>query len=128
MIFGRHSRASRKGIVLFSMYFVGVDFGQRVDFTAICVVEREEGHMAWMTPWYTGLSVRWLERVALGTPYTAVARRVEEIVAGLRGRCEVAVDATGLGAPMVDMLREARIPCELAAVVITGGERANRNG
>ena len=40
----------------------------------------------------------------------------------------VAVDGTGVGAPVVDLLRAARLGCEVAAVTITGGERVVRNG
>ena len=32
------------------------------------------------------------------------------------------VDATGVGAPVVDMLRKADLPCRLMPVTITGGE------
>lgn len=104
------------------MFYVGVDLGQRADFTAIAVLERHDYYRH-------HLEVRWLERLALGTPYTVAARRVEAVAAKLGGRCEVAVDATGLGAPVVDLLRESRMPCrELAPVVITGGERGHQNG
>ena len=40
----------------------------------------------------------------------------------------MAVDATGVGAPVVDMLRAAQLGCDLAAVVITGGDRAGSAG
>jgi hypothetical protein len=110
------------------MFYIGVDLGQRVDFTAIAVVERGERVRAWREPLYLGLAVRWLERMPLGTPYTAVARRVVEVAAQLGWNCAVAVDATGLGAPVVDLLREAPMHCEVAPVVITGGEKANEEG
>jgi hypothetical protein len=63
-------------------------------------------------------------------PYPKVVARVREIVRSeeLCGDCALVVDATGVGAPVVDMLREARLGCELAAVVITGGERGNGYG
>jgi hypothetical protein len=43
----------------------------------------------------------------------------------LRGDCRLVVDATGVGMPVVDMLRASRPGCEIAAVLITGrqGER-----
>jgi hypothetical protein len=61
----------------------------------------------------------------LGTPYPKIVERVRAIVqcGELRGDCALAVDATGVGAPVVDMLRAARLGCDLTAVVITGGER-----
>lgn len=106
------------------MFYIGVDFGQSVDFTAIAVLEREEcGVRPWMEPDFKGLSVRWLERMPLGTPFPDVVRRIEEIVAKLEWNCSAAVDATGLGAPVVDMLRNARLGCDLSPVVITAGDR-----
>jgi hypothetical protein len=48
--------------------------------------------------------------------------------AELRGRCSVVVDATGLGGPVVDMLRGAGLGCEVAAVTITGGEKESQSG
>lgn len=110
------------------MFYVGVDLGQRVDFTAVAVVEREEVPRAWMEPLYKGLAVRWLERMPLGTPYTGVARRIVEVAGRLHQNCAIAVDATGLGAPVVDLLREAPMRAEVVPVVITGGEQVNSDG
>lgn len=42
--------------------------------------------------------------------------------------CTLVVDGTGVGAPVVDMLREAGLGCELTAVTITGGENQSRRG
>src|ERR1019366_10301357 len=103
------------------MFYVGLDLGQAQDPAAIAVVERVDA---------SALLVRYLERVALGTPYPAVVARVKRIVGDreLRGRCALAVDGTGVGAPVVDMLRGAGLGCELSAVTITGGEQQHRNG
>ena len=67
--------------------------------------------------------VRHLERMPLGTAYTAVTARVVELAQhkALVGNCRLVVDATGVGMPVVDMLRAARPGCEIAAVLITGG-------
>ena len=70
-----------------------------------------------------GSGVRRLERLRLGTPYPDVVRRVKEI-AGLpliaMGR-SVVVDGTGVGAPVVDLLRRAGMGCSVLPVLITGG-------
>ena len=100
------------------MFFIGLDLGQRVDFTAFAIVERHDYYK-------DHLDVRWLERMPLGTPYTAVVRRAEEIAEKLYGRCEMAVDATGLGAPVVDLLRNGPMRCGLSPVVITGAGKAH---
>jgi hypothetical protein len=102
------------------MFYRGLDLGQRHDPTAIAVVEKARGE----------IRVRHLERVPLGTPYPRVVERVREITRHreLAGGCELAVDGTGVGAPVVDMLRAARLGCNISAVTITGGEREQRKG
>jgi len=64
-----------------SNYFVGLDLAQSFDFTAIAVLERVELTGEWDAALYThrkttALRLRYLERVALGTPYTEVVERV----------------------------------------------------
>ena len=56
--------------------------------------------------------------------------RVREIVRSdeLRGDCAIALDATGVGAPVLDMMRAARLGCDLTAVTITGGDSAGTAG
>jgi hypothetical protein len=102
------------------MFFVGLDLGQRHDPAAIAVAEKTTNH----------IRVRHLERIALGTPYPGVVERVREIVWNpqLVRNCALALDGTGVGAPVVDMLRAARLGCDIAAVTITGGERQRQKG
>jgi phage FluMu gp28-like protein len=99
------------------MFYLGLDLGKKHDHTAIVIVERQGSK----------LLVRHLERVALGTPYTAVVERIREIVQG-PGQWAVVVDGTGLGEPVVDALRRAGLGCEITAVTITGGDRESRRG
>ena len=96
-----------------------MDLGQKRDHAAIAVVERTEF-----------LLVRHLERAPLGTPYPDVVARVREVVQDekLAGRCALAVDGTGVGAPVVDLLRKGHLGCDLSAVTITGGERESQSG
>jgi hypothetical protein len=98
------------------MLFLGIDIGKTVDHTAIVIVERAA----------KGMNVRYAERVPLGTSYPRVVEHVRWIVTHpmVRGRCAMAVDATGVGAPVVDMLRAGQMGCEISAVVISGGEKA----
>jgi hypothetical protein len=100
-------------------FFVGLDLGQRQDFSALAVVEREaEG---------PELLVRHLERLPLGTAYIKVVARVCEVMAHprLAGNGRLVVDATGVGAPVVEMLRAAGMFTTVTAVTITGGARAH---
>jgi hypothetical protein len=107
---------------------VGVDVGQRVDPTAVAVVELEE------RPRRDGREgteyhhvARHLERLPLGSPYPRVAERVAGIVSGVRARSgsypELYVDATGVGTPVVDALREAGIVARLIPVYFNHGDR-----
>jgi len=111
------------------MFYVGLDLGQRQDFSALAVVEREERRFEWM-PAPRELSVRHLERMELGTPYPRVVKRVCEVVRNpkLEYQSRLVVDATGVGAPVVDMLRSAGLTANLTTVTITSGERARGHG
>jgi hypothetical protein len=110
--------------------FVGLDLGQSRDFTAIAVLERAELRGDWDPAMYawrktTALRLRHLERVPLGTPYTEVVDRVVAVTrsADLAGRCQLIADATGVGRPVMDMLRRAELGCRsLWPVVITSGD------
>lgn len=105
---------------------IGVDLGQRRDPTAIAVVDaaprpRERGGTE------QHYLARYLERLPLQTPYPRVAARVVEIAAGVaaRGgaRPRLFVDATGLGQPVVDLLRDAGVAADLVPVYFTHGDR-----
>lgn len=103
-------------------FFVALDLGKKNDFSTIVIVE----------VYGDELHVRFVERIALGTPYTKVVEIVREVVRSKRlwGRCELVVDASGVGEPVVDMLRKADLGCMISAVVITGGNavRSSRSG
>ena len=129
---------------------VGVDIGQKVDPTAIVVDEREWRETTaahWANPRATGLFdggdlvhipaqgetvhvARHIARLPLGTPYPRVAEHLVGVVAALvaRGvaRPRLLVDATGVGTPVVDILREAlgrERARDLLAVTFTHGDR-----
>ncbi|HYA16606.1 MAG TPA: hypothetical protein VEF06_04025 [Bryobacteraceae bacterium] len=109
---------------------MGLDLGQRRDHSAIAVVERSEALPPWQGLAPRELRLRLVERVPLGTPYPAVVERVKAIAtsARVKGDLRLAVDATGVGAPVVDLLRTARLGFEVTAVTMTGGERATNAG
>ena len=133
---------------------VGVDLGQQRDPTAICVVERgyvPAGPLYNDTYWLKGREiysarepvsleyhVRHLERPALGTSYVEVVERVVELLgslAKLDRELVLAVDTTGVGRPVADMLK-ARLKEWLAVdqdtilhhawITITGGDSVSR--
>ncbi len=99
-------------------YTVGVDLGQVADYTAVAVLEEGPSrHYA----------LRHLDRLR-NLPYPQVVSRIRGLVRRLPGTPTLAVDATGVGRPVVDLLRESRIPAELYAVTITGGDAVTRQG
>ena len=114
---------------------IGVDIGQTHDPTAICVAEDQARNECNRTE--THYLVRLLERLPLGTPYPQVVRRLRQIIDAVRQRAArpaaVYIDATGVGKPVVDMLREGAIgSCDLHAVYFTHGKTepvtTDRNG
>jgi hypothetical protein len=76
---------------------IGLDLGQAQDYTALAICE-DDGEV-WTI---TGLG-----RLPLGTPYPAAVERVTALVASLLRPLYLMVDATGVGRPVVDMLRAA---------------------
>ena len=92
---------------------LAADLGQAADPTALGLLERGAEVDV----------VRWLERPALGTPYPAIVDRIATVAA--RYEATVVVDATGVGRPVVDLLRP-RCP-RLVPVLITGGSHAHRD-
>src|SRR4051812_11923258 len=104
-------------------YFVGLDLGQAADYTAVAVLER-----AGATNEGSVFTVRHLERFPLRTSYativSTIAKQVEAppllqqvnryessgVHTAIRTRWKpptLAVDATGCGRPVVDMLKRA---------------------
>ncbi len=108
--------------------YLGLDLGQAHDYTALTIVRQ----LPQAAP--ARYEVPWLERFPLGTCYpaivAAVAGRCRQLVAqGLReGRPYLIVDATGVGRPVVDLLRRERLPVTLIDVTITGGDTATQAG
>lgn len=123
---------------------VGCDLGQRRDPTAVCVTEAQlresgkkrrrvthpDGSFTETPEMVTFYAVRFLERQALGTSYPKVAERLAEIVCKLERdlsntHLALVMDATGVGLPVVDMVRDALegSRCTVTGAVLTGSER-----
>ena len=114
-------------------YVMGVDLGQMRDYSAIGIVERMLGitvPQALPGTFQFTLErrrivaeyhLRFLERPQLGTPYTSIAEMIVTLMKSneLRDDCEVVVDATGVGKPVIDMISQKGI--RVIPVTITGG-------
>jgi hypothetical protein len=107
------------------MFIIGLDLGQAQDYTAIVVVEKKE-YMYEPKP--AEYHVRHIERPPLGTPYPDIVERVKTIFTSpqLKGKTTLVVDKTGVGSPVVDMLKRAGLN-PLVAITITGGNTVNKD-
>lgn len=132
---------------------IGVDLGQQRDYTAISIIERhyvpdgEPQDATYWDPDYRRMvpesrqpvaleyRCRHLERPALGTAYVDVVERVVEVTRAVGGEPLLAVDQTGVGRPVTELLfrrlREAfptssKTRPKLLPVTITGGDTATR--
>lgn len=117
---------------------LGVDVGKIRDSSAICAVSYEDHLLAPGDPlcneppvFETHYRVLGAERIPLGTSYPAVANRVSLLAKRLydrdsKGAYHVLCDATGVGGPVIDMIRGSIIPqCHVTAVTLTGGSRGD---
>lgn len=116
-------------------YFLGVDLGQKTDPTAIAILERSVvsagfDRVNWCPIDQERFHLRHLEVIKLGTTYSAVVARLGELVGPLsrNARVTIVADATGVGAPIIEFIRDTRLPATLVPVTITCGERESSDG
>jgi terminase large subunit-like protein len=102
---------------------LGIDLGQSNDPTAIVLLE----HPLQRDPVY---ELRYAYRFPLGTSYLDLADRIALRVNSepLGGRITVAIDATGVGQPVVDLLRPKLNQARCYAITITGGTSVHGGG
>ena len=111
-------------------FYVGLDLGQASDYTAIAVAERvEEGAKETVKKGNEyQLHIRHLERFR-DVRYPEVSERVKRLLGAppLQKNSKLVVDATGVGAAVVDMLRGSA-GLTFDAVTITGGDTQSKAG
>jgi Terminase RNaseH-like domain len=109
-------------------FLLGLDLAQASDYSALAVLQTEERDPPRT---YAG---RHLQRWPLGTSYPQVAADVAALAARLAQdgpvrEVRLAVDATGVGRPVVDMLqRERMLGVKMVPILITGGDTETRDG
>ena len=102
-------------------FYIGLDLGQASDYTALNVMQQVDGKDG------NVYHIRRLERIR-GAPYPDITQKVKAIMASpaLAGRTDLVVDQTGVGTPVVDLLRQAGL--KPVAVSIHGGANVTREG
>lgn len=130
-----------------STFTIGLDLGQSQDYTALVVLERFLLPIPEIDP-QTGnqrvvvrYEIPFMERPPLGTPYTAIVERVSAFMRSLNRwekkkqpdgdripvliKPALVVDKTGVGAPVVDLLRAAKL--SPVPVYIHGGDAVSQD-
>ncbi len=128
-------------------YYMGLDLGKKQDYTALSIIQaglgtRERGQYGQVItrmaePDEVVYTVTWLERFKLGLSYPEMIeacvkryRAIDTAGQGLPGQAHahkmLAVDATGVGGPVVDLLRKTGL--NPLAITITGGDKASHEG
>lgn len=109
---------------MLTKFFVGLDLGQANDYTALSVLEmlKPEGDGK-----EAAYHVRHLERVR-NVPYPEIVSKTVEIMLSpaLAGQADLVVDQTGVGAPVVDLFRQAGL--RPTGILIHGGDKASNEG
>jgi hypothetical protein len=114
-------------------YVAGLDLGQKRDYSALAVVERRtivysgRNAMTFEPLQRVEYTMTHLERMPLHLLYPEIVERVRDRMM-LIPPCEglsLVVDATGVGPPVVDLLRMRGLGRGLMPVTITGGMSAN---
>jgi hypothetical protein len=107
-------------------YFVVLDLGQSQDYSALCILERhglsKDDHT---------FDCRHLPRWKLRTGYpeiivdTGRMMNSDQLQSGLK-RPLLAIDATGVGAPVIDLFKRERMRAKLEPIQITGGSEVTK--
>jgi hypothetical protein len=113
-------------------HLVGLDLGQTSDFTAVTILEwsqvpdpeapdsrvpgRKVSHYA----------VRHLERLPPGTPFTEVCARLRDVFAApLLMNSMLVVDLTGVGQPVLELIKRLRLRARIRPMMLTAGHQAH---
>jgi hypothetical protein len=106
---------------------IGLDLGQSKDFSALAVVECVRIITNGGKSEITALNCIHLQRWQLRTAYPTIVADVVKMVNNLdpflypKGKTTLAIDATGVGAPVVDLFKREQIHAELKPIQIVGG-------
>jgi hypothetical protein len=103
---------------------IGLDLGQVSDSSALALIEKSQHEGQEPT-----FAATYLHRWKVGTPYPEIVKGVvkmfESDVFKQPERPTLAIDATGVGRPVVDMFKAARPLARFMPIIITGGHKAS---
>jgi hypothetical protein len=104
------------------MFYIGLDLGQSQDYTALAIAEKLEANKVIYH------QIRYIQRYALGTTYPQITHSIKELMQKppLLGKSMLIADATGVGRPVIDMMRKDGV--SLVPVTITSGSEVKFDG
>jgi hypothetical protein len=106
--------------------FFGLDLGRRQDPSAISILERRHDYTGHRDPTSFELDLklrfvlRHVETFPLGTHYFEIVRRIRDLIRDSGQLKTLVVDASGVGAPIVEAFRAVRLGASLIPITITG--------
>ncbi len=110
-------------------FFCGLDLAQSADYSALVILERRG-----FSPQNYSFDCRHIHRWQLRTGYPQIVADTvrwmnsEAVNKGVLSRPTLAVDATGCGAPVIDLLKAEKLHARLVPILITGGDSTTRDG
>ena len=122
-------------------FYIGLDLGQRSDHSALVILERARhltgrfDHVNYTRESATRLYVRHAERFPLHYPYLKIPAAIQATFEKLNPTVyeasptpkTIVVDATGVGAPVVEIINRSKIPAGIIPITITSGDKPNGN-
>ena len=106
--------------------FFGLDLGRRQDPSALAILERRHDYTGRRDPVTYELELklrfvlRHVETFPLGLPYFEIVNRIRKLLQIADPLKTLVVDASGVGAPIVEAFRAARLGAGLIPITITG--------
>jgi hypothetical protein len=110
-------------------YFCALDLGQQADYSALAFLERRG-----FSPETYTFDCRHLHRWQLRTGFPDIVTDTvrwmnsEQLNKGVYSRTTLAVDKTGVGAPVTDLFQREKMHARLVPIVITGGDQVTKDG
>src|SRR5262245_57095554 len=105
-----------------AQYWIGLDLGQSHDFSAACILESHDAEPP------RRYDCRHPQRWPIRSPYPTIAQEIANVAESLalsyaQERVSLAVDSTGVGQAVVDLLKREPMPhVRLIPILITGGD------